>query len=157
MSEEENKEKEIKNLENVDYKNKKERVATPYSRLALSQLGIKEEQLYEISKEEYLQMHPELKYASSEVKNKRYDHFNKRREEKIEKAKKLRNEIIEEEKKEKEEKGENELEENDDKKKKKKFQSGAIKKELEKLEMIKKQQLGEIKNIIDYAYKKKKK
>ena len=34
-------------------------------------------------------------------------------------------------------------------------QSEAVKKELEKLEMMKKQQLGEIKNIIDYAYKMK--
>ena len=31
-------------------------------------------------------------------------------------------------------------------------QSGIIKKELEKLELIKKQQLGEIKNLIDYEY-----
>ena len=31
-------------------------------------------------------------------------------------------------------------------------QSGMIKKELEKLELIKKQQLGEIRNLIDYEY-----
>ena len=31
-------------------------------------------------------------------------------------------------------------------------QNGMIKKELEKLELMKKQQLGEIKNLIDYEY-----
>ena len=47
------------------------------------------------------------------------------------------------------------LKKNDNIKIKEEEQSEAVKKELEKLEMMKKQQLGEIKNIIDYAYKMK--
>ena len=47
------------------------------------------------------------------------------------------------------------LKKNDNIKIKEEEQSEAVKKELEKLEMMEKQQLGEIKNIIDYAYKMK--
>ena len=101
MSEEENEESEPKNLETINYSNRKERVKSPYSKLALAQLGIREEKLYEITKEKYLQIHPELNGASSDIQDKRYEHYNKRREEKIKKAKKLRNEMMEDEKKEK--------------------------------------------------------
>ena len=99
MSEEENEESEPKNLESINFSNRKERVKSPHSKLALAQLGIREEKLYEITKEKYLEMHPELNEASSEIQDKRYEHYNKRREEKIKKAKKLRNEMMEDEKK----------------------------------------------------------
>ena len=155
MSEDKETNEEVKNLENIDFKNKKERVQTPHSKLALLKLGMDEEKLIVKTKEEYLLMHPELKDASNEIQDKRYKHYNKRREEKIEKAKKLRNELIEDEKKEKEEKGDTDSDDLN-KTKKKKFESAAIKKEKEKLEVMKKQQLGEIRNIIDYAYKTKK-
>ena len=49
---------------------------------------MEEVNLMEITKEKYLQMHPELKDASNEIQDKRYKHYNKRREEKIEKDKK---------------------------------------------------------------------
>ena len=88
MSDEENESKEeLKNLETVDY-SKRERVQTPHSQFALSQLGILEEKLKKISKEKYIEMHPELKNCSQEIKDLRFEHYNKRREEKIEKAKK---------------------------------------------------------------------
>ena len=152
MSEDNESNDEMKNLTNIDFKNKKERLQTPHSKLALLKLGMDEEKLVEITKEQYLLMHPELKDASNEIQDKRYKHYNKRREEKIEKAKKLRNELIEDEKKEKEENGDTDSDDLN-KTKKKKFESAAIKKEKEKLEVMKKQQLGEIRNIIDYAYK----
>ncbi len=153
MSEEENEEPEPKNLESINFSNRKERVKSPHSKLALAQLGIREEKLYEITKEKYLEIHPELNEASSEIQDKRYEHYNKRREEKIKKAKKLRNEMLEDEKKEK---GEENNNNNNDNKKKNDYESTTIKKEMEKLEIMKKQQIGEIKNIIDNENKTKK-
>ena len=153
MSEEENEEPEPKNLESINFSNRKERVKSPHSKLALAQLGVREEKLYEITKEKYLEMHPELNEASSEIQDKRYEHYNKRREDKIKKAKKLRNEMIEDEKKEKVKENEYNNSDNDNKKKKNDFESTIIKREMEKIEIMKKQQIGEIKNIIDNAYK----
>ena len=138
---------EKKNLETVDFTNKKDRIQTAHSKQALNELGLDENKLYRIEKEEYLLSHPELKNASDEIKDKRYDHYEQRREEQIELAKKRRKELIEKEEN-KNNKEKNNKENDDDNE-----QSEAIKKELEKLEMMKKQQLGEIKNIIDYAYK----
>ena len=82
MSDEENDESEPKTLETINYSNRKERLKSPHSKLALAQLGIREEKLYEITKEKYLQIHPELNGASSDIQDKRYEHYNKRREEK---------------------------------------------------------------------------
>ena len=118
MSDEENDESEPKTLETINYSNRKERLKSPHSKLALAQLGIREEKLYEITKEKYLEMHPELSEASSEIQDKRYEHYNKRREDKIKKAKKLRNEMIEDEKKEKVKENEYNNSDNDNKKKK---------------------------------------
>ena len=151
MSDEENESKEeLKNLETVDY-SKRERVQTPHSQFALSQLGILEEKLKKLSKEKYIEMHPELKNCSQEIKDLRFEHYNKRREEKIEKAKKLRKEILEDEKKNNN--NNNDDNNNNEENSKKKYKSSAIQKEMEKLEAMKKQQLGEIKNMIDYYYK----
>ena len=47
------------------------------------------------------------------------------------------------------------LKKNDNIEIKEKEQNESVKKESEKLEIMKKQQLGKIKNIIDYAYKMK--
>ena len=148
---------EKKNLETVDFNNRRDRVQTAHSKKAILELGLDESKLYRIEKEQYLLQHPELKNASEEVQDKRYDHYEQRRQDQIDEARKKRSELIE---KENEEYKESESKENDIKKnydtgnnEDEEPQSEAIKKELEKLEMMKKQQLGEIKNIIDYAYK----
>ena len=60
------------NLSNVDFTNKKVRVQSPRSKKVLAELGLEEDKLYKLSKKEYLASHPELKSASSEVKNKHY-------------------------------------------------------------------------------------
>ena len=128
--------------------------------MVLEELGLEENKLYKISKKEYLNNHPELNQEKQEVIDKRYDHYEERRQEAITQAREIRQKILKEE----EENGEGsnpnrtskyssagfkhqKAEENNEAK-----QSGMIKKELEKLEMIKKQQLGEIKNLIDYEY-----
>jgi hypothetical protein len=132
----------------VDFTNKKIRLNSPRSKNALLSLGLDENQLYEISKKEYIDSHPELKQASEEVQDKRYEHFNNRRLKSIEEAKKIREDII------------NELDRNNNKEDQEEqvgqsTQEELIKKELEKLELIKKQQIGEIKNMIEYEYNQK--
>ena len=132
--------------------------------MVLEELGLEENKLYKISKKEYLINHPELNQEKVEIQDKRYDHYEKRRQEAIEHARQIRNEIIKKESNTEEQnhpnktskysstgfntrKNENFGEASDQAR-----QSGMIQKELEKLELMKKQQLGEIKNLIDYEY-----
>ena len=132
MSEQENQKEssEKKNLETVDFSNKKDRVQTAHSKQALLELGLEENKLYRIDKEKYLLRHPELKNASSEIQDKRYDHYEQRRQDQIELAKKRRNELIEkEENKNNNNQDTKENEEGNDNEP----QSEAIKKEVEKL------------------------
>ena len=126
--------------------------------MVLEELGLEENKLYKISKKEYLTNHPELNQEKQEIIDKRYDHYEERRQEAIKQAREIRTKILKEE-----QNGDsnpnktskysssgfktNKTDENAQAK-----QSGMIQKELEKLEMIKKQQLGEIKNLIDYEY-----
>ena len=70
---------EKKNLETIDFNNKKERVQTAHSKQAILELGLDETKLYRIEKDQYLLLHPELKNASEEVQDKRYDHYEQRR------------------------------------------------------------------------------
>ena len=96
--------------------------------------------------------HPELKQEKAEIQDKRYEHYEKRRQEAIDQARQIRTEIINKEKESGNEgEGGKNSAKNDNLKNEAK-QSGMIKKELEKLELIKKQQLSEIKNLIDYEY-----
>ena len=130
--------------------------------MVLEEMGLEENKLYKISKKEYLDNHPELKQEKTEIQDKRYEHYERRRQEAIEQARQIRTEIIK-----KEESGQEGGEggkaskysttgfkstKNEENKKNDVEQSGMIKKELEKLELIKKQQLSEIKNLIDYEY-----
>ena len=105
-------------------------------------LGLEENKLYKLSKKEYLAQHPELKSHKEEYQDKMYDHYDKRRQENIEQAIKNYKEIIKNE--------------NNTTKSSKDFDNDGnikgdetIQKELEKLELYKKQQLDEIKNMID--------
>ena len=97
---------------------------------------------------EYIENHPELKKASSEVQEKRYNHYEQRRIKSINEAKEMRQQLYEDE----QSKAENKNQEKEDKQG---TQEEIIKKELEKLELIKKQQIGEIKNMIEYEYNQK--
>ena len=127
--------------------------------MVLEELGLDENKLYRISKKEYLSNHPELNQEKQEFIDKRYDHYEKRRQEAIKQAREIRSKILKEEN-QKEDSNQNRISKNstsgfkstknEDNNLAK--QSGMIQRELEKLEMIKKQQLGEIKNLIDYEY-----
>ena len=159
-----NKKKEGKNLDNVDFTNKKIRIQTPHSKLVLQELGLEEEKLYKISKKEYLDNHPELKQEKIEIQDKRYEHYEKRRQEAIDQARQIRAEILNKENSPDQggaeggrtsqysSSGFRSTKNEENKKNNEAQQSGMIKKELEKLELIKKQQLCEIKNLIDYEY-----
>ena len=68
---------------------------TPRSKFSLEQLGLELDKLYKISKKEYLENNIELKKENPEILDKRYEHFEKRRNENIEKLRLLRKEIIE--------------------------------------------------------------
>ena len=130
----------------MDFTNKKIKINSPRSKKVLLALGLDENKLYEISKKEYIDSHPELKQASEEVQDKRYEHFNNRRIKAIEDAKKARQELIDESEKNNEKEEEEVVQST---------QEELIKKELEKLELIKKQQIGEIKNMIEYEHNQK--
>ena len=134
------------NLNSIDFSDKKVRINSPISLKALLAMGLQESNLFEISKKEYIDKHPELKRASISVQNIRYEHYNNRRYNLIEEAKKMRKEMIDEMDKEKEK---------DNKEEGPSTQDEIIKKELEKLELIKMQQIGEIKNLIEYFVAKK--
>ena len=73
------------------------RANTPYSKRTIQILGIEENDLYEISKEDYLKKQNILKDAPDELKDQRYELFNNKRLKTIEEARKLRKEIIRDE------------------------------------------------------------
>ena len=86
-------EEEKKNLETIDFSDRKDRIQSPYSKKAILELELHDNK----DKEKYLLKSYRIKNASPEVQNKRYEHYNKRREEQIELPKQKRNELIEKE------------------------------------------------------------
>ena len=94
-----------------------------------------------MTKKEYLDTHTELKFVEKDIQDIRYEHNEKRRQEKIKKIKELRQEIISENNKSKQSQN------------KHKTETTVIKREREKLEMMERQQIGEIKNMIDFEVK----
>ena len=119
-------------------------------------MGIEENQLHKISKEVYLKDHFEFNSLSEEMKNKHYEHFEEIRKNKLEKAIKMREKIINNYKNEKT------IEDNSPKTtsnnfKKIKRNNSFQKKEKEYLKLLKKQNLREIKILIDNTYNTRKK
>ena len=112
-------------------------------------MGIDPEKLYFVSKKEYLNnYHPDLKQACKEVQDARYDHFEKKRQDRINQAKEFRNDLI---KKENDSKSNSKTNSKENKSYySKEATSTAIQREKEKLELMKRQQIGEIRNIIDF-------
>ena len=172
--------KESKNILNIDFDNpspKKIHIQTPRSKQSLLELGLTENDLFKIDIKHYLLMNPELKTESKEIQEKRYEHYEEKRKQALKEAIKKREEIISEEK-EKNKNNFNNTKYSNNRNNKSFFNTqskfnnnttrcnsvyhtkrtknnefnGMIKKELEKLNLIKKQQIGEIKNLIDYEY-----
>ena len=84
----------------MDFKDKNIRINSPISKRVLFILGLDENKLYEITKDEFLARNIELKNFPSHLQNQRYEQFNAKRLKFINDAKKLRNEIISDNKKE---------------------------------------------------------
>ena len=119
-------------------------------------MGIEENQLHKISKEVYLKDHFEFNSLSEEMKNKHYEHFEEIRKNKLEKAIKMREKIINNYQNEKT------IEDNSPKTtsnnfKKIKRNNSFQEKEKEYLKLLKKQNLREIKILIDNTYNTRKK
>ena len=145
-----------KNLTNIDFNNNEDKLNSPKSKKALLLLGIEEKDLYFISKNEFIQNHPELINLTEELKLRRYENYENLRKNKIKKAIELREHLL---------KGNltNSLELNSNYSTKHNFRkthslvdlnSQRIK---DKFDLIKKQNLLEIKNLIDSIFKNKEK
>ena len=163
--------KESKNLSNIDFNDTKMRIETPHSRQAILELGLTDNDLFKISKQQYLLMYPELKTKSKDIQVKRYNHYEEKRKQAIDEAIKKREEIMSQEhniKKEKTFYNKTKYSSNTNNNNNiniyrnnsrshsiylmdtKIGNSTLIKRELEKLNLIKKKEIGEIKNLIDY-------
>ena len=119
---------------------------SPRSIEAINSLGFELHKLYYISFEDFLYTHPELKSISKDLQEKRYNHYEAKRQEKISKAKEKRREIIDSTKSKNS--------------RSKSFTdytreqaSTMIKEEKEKLRLLKNQQMGELKNMIEFEFK----
>ena len=88
-------------LENCDFNKKKIRLTSPYSLLACELLGIDENDLIYITKDEYIRKNQESQNLTKELQEERYNHFNSRRLKLIEEAKKKRAELIQNSKEQK--------------------------------------------------------
>ncbi|MCQ2820456.1 MAG: hypothetical protein MJ252_24600, partial [archaeon] len=129
-----------KNLTNVDFTNQKDRVNSPRSKRALLELGIEEDQLYFLTKSEFFKMHPELISSSVELRNRRYEHYDLKRKDRIQRAIEEREKILNRYN------SANNLYETG-------YNQGFIGLDIrdqERFENIKKQNLYEIKNLIDF-------
>ena len=81
-------------LDNCDFNKKKIRINSPYSLMAIELIGIDQEDLLFLSKDEYLKRSMDCQNLKKELQEERYNHYNKRRRQLIEDAKKKRNELL---------------------------------------------------------------
>lgn len=109
-------------------------------------LGITQHKLYYVSFDDYMYIHPELKHLSFDLKNRYFQNFEQKRLNRIGQIKNKRNELIE-------------AAQTKAMKSKSFSQNSAevtstmIQSEKEKLNLLKKQQIGELKNIIEFEFK----
>ena len=82
-------------LENCDFNKKRIRITSPFSLMACELIGINQDDLIFISKEEYVRKNQDCQNLKKELQEERYNHFDSRRRQLIEDAKKKRKEIIE--------------------------------------------------------------
>ena len=81
-------------LSNCDFNKKKIRLTSPYSLMACDLIGIDEEELLFMPKEEYLHKNPDCQNLPSDLQEERYNHFNAKRLNLIKEAKAKRAELI---------------------------------------------------------------
>ena len=82
-------------LDNCDFNKKKMRINSPYSLMACELIGIEQEDLFFLSRDEYLKKNQECQNLNKELQEERYNHYNSRRRKLIEDAKKKREELLE--------------------------------------------------------------
>ena len=85
-------------LENCDFNKKKTRVNSPFSLAAFELIGIDENDLIFQTKDEYIRNNQDCQNLKKHLQEERYNHFNSRRLQLIELAKKKREELIQENK-----------------------------------------------------------
>ena len=85
-------------LENCDFNKKKMRINSPFSLAACELIGIDENDLIYITKDEYIRNNQDCQNIKKTLQEERYNHFNSKRLELIELAKKKRKELIQESK-----------------------------------------------------------
>ena len=83
-------------LENCDYNKKKLRITSPLSLMACELIGIDQDDLIFLSKEEYIRKNQECQNLNKDLQEERYNHYNSRRRKLIEDAKKKRQELMDE-------------------------------------------------------------
>ena len=81
-------------LSNCDFNKKKLRLTSPYSIMACDLIGVNEEELLFVSKEEYLLRNSDCQNLAKELQDERYNHFNAKRLNLIREAKAKRAELI---------------------------------------------------------------
>ena len=81
-------------LVNCDFKNKKSRINSPHSLMAFLLIGVTEEELKYIPKEEYIKNNIDNRDLEKELQEERYKHFENNRQQLIELAKKRRESLI---------------------------------------------------------------
>ena len=82
-------------LDNCDFSKKKMRINSPYSLMACELIGIDQEDLLFLTKDEYIRKNQECQNLNKELQEERYNHYNSRRRKLIEDAKKKREELLE--------------------------------------------------------------
>ena len=83
-------------LENCDFNKKKIRINSPYSLMACELIGIDQDDLGLLTKDDYIRINQDCHNLSKELQDERYNHYNTRRRKLIENAKRKREELIEE-------------------------------------------------------------
>ena len=81
-------------LSNCDFNKKKIRLTSPYSLMACDLIGVDEEELLYVPKEEFLLKNSDCQNLSKEIQDERYNHFNQKRLNLIKEAKSKRAELI---------------------------------------------------------------
>ena len=81
-------------LSNCDFNKKKIRLTSPFSLRACDLMGIDEEELLYMPKDEYIHKNVECQYLPKELQDERYNHYNAKRLKLIKEAKAKRAELI---------------------------------------------------------------
>ena len=139
MSSNEKNEKEKISLENFNFESKTHRLNSPFSIKACKLKGVKEEDLYKLTLEEYVQLNPDSKNLPKDLVEERYSNYEDNRLKLIESLKEVRNKLLEKSGKKKQKKNkEKENQELNDEEEKDEDNNGLVIKNKENVKKYKK-------------------